>query len=112
MADPPDNRRKNVRVLGPFDGKRPGLFDLPLQIYDLSVGGCFINSVHEAPHQGQVFPLQIELPNGETIVAKGETAYVRPGFGYGVKFCQMSDDHRSRLQEALDVLQRSEAAQK
>ena len=66
MADSPDNRRKNVRVLGPFDGMRPGLFDLPLQIYDLSLGGCFVNSVHEAPQKGQVFPIHIDLPNGET----------------------------------------------
>ena len=53
---------------------RPGLFDLPLQIYDLSVGGCFVNSVHEAPQKGQVFPIHIDLPNGETFVAKGEMA--------------------------------------
>lgn len=109
--DSPDNRRKNVRVLGPFDGTRPGLFDLPLQIYDLSVGGCFVNSVHEAPHQGQVFPIHIELPDGETVVAKGETAYVRPGFGYGVKFCQISDQNLSRLEQALESLQQAEVRQ-
>ena len=82
---------------------------MPLQIYDLSVGGCFVNSVHDAPKQGQMFPIHIELPNGETVVAKGETAYVRAGFGYGVKFCQISDDNRARLQSALEELLQSEA---
>jgi hypothetical protein len=109
MTDSAENRRRDVRVLGPFDGTRPGLFDLPLQIYDLSIGGCFINSVHDAPRQGQVFPIHIELPNGETVVAKGETAYVRPGFGYGVKFCQISDDHRARLHSALEEMLQAEA---
>jgi hypothetical protein len=111
MADSPDNRRKNVRVLGPFDGMRPGLFDLPLQIYDLSLGGCFVNSMHEAPQKGQVFPIHIDLPNDETFVAKGEMAFVRPGFGYGVKFCQISDENQRRLEQALELLQRSEAPQ-
>jgi hypothetical protein len=104
MSDSPVNRRQNVRVLGPFDGMRPGLFDLPLQIYDLSVGGCFVNSVHEAPQRGQIFPINIELPTGETLVAKGEMAFVRPGFGYGVKFCELSEDNRSRLETALEWL--------
>ena len=111
MADSLDNRRKSVRVLGPFDGIRPGLFDLPLQIYDLSLGGCFVNSVHEATQQGQVFPIRIDLPNGETFVAKGEMAFVRPGFGYGVKFCQISVENQRRLEQALVLLQRSEAPQ-
>ena len=109
MTESPNNRRRDVRVLGPFDGMRPGLFDLPLQIYDLSIGGCFINSVHDAPHQGQIFPIHIELPNGEKVVAKGETAYVRPGFGYGVKFSQISDDNRARLQSALEEMLQAEA---
>jgi hypothetical protein len=97
--------------VGPVDGTRPGTFDLPLQIYDLSVGGCFVNSVHQAPHQGQVFAIHVELPNGETVVAKGETAYVRPGFGYGVRFCELSDDNRSRLETAMQSLQASEVPQ-
>ena len=100
-----------MRIVGPFDGTRPGTFDLPLQIYDLSVGGCFVNSVHQAPHQGQVFAIHVELPNGETVVAKGETAYVRPGFGYGVKFCQISVENQRRLEQALELLQPSEAPQ-
>ena len=104
------NRRKNVRIVGPFDGSRPGLVDMPLQIYDLSVGGCFVNSVHQAPHRGQVFSIQIELPTGETLVAKGEMAFVRPGFGYGVKFCELSDENRVRLESAIEMLQHSGAA--
>ena len=56
-----------------------------------------------------MFPIHIELPNGETVVAKGETAYVRPGFGYGVKFSQISDDNRARLHSALEEMLQAEA---
>ena len=103
MADFND-RRKHVRIIGPFDGSRPGLVDMPLDIYDLSVGGCFVNSIHQAPHGGQTFSIRIELPDGETLVAKGETAFVRPGFGYGVKFCELTEENRLRLEHAIEML--------
>jgi hypothetical protein len=104
MSDAEQNRRRDVRVLGPFDGVRPGLFDLPLQIYDLSVGGCFVNSFEEAPRAGHVFPIHIELPTGESIDAKGEAVYVRPGFGYGVRFREISDESRAVLQRVLETM--------
>jgi hypothetical protein len=83
---------------------------MPLQIYDLSTGGCFANSVHEPPAPGQVFTISIDLPTGDTIVTKCERASVRPGFGYGVKFCQMSEDSRARLQRAIELIQEAEFA--
>src|SRR5262245_51013375 len=101
--------RQNIRVLGPFDCVRPGAFDMPVRIYDLSVGGCFVNSVHDPPEPGVIFTIHIDLPGGETIVTHCETASVRPGFGYGVKFCQMSDDSRIQLERAIEGLKRSKA---
>lgn len=112
MADFNNDRRKHVRILGPFDGSRPGLVDMPLHIYDLSVGGCFVNSIHQAPHRGQAFLIRIDLPTGETLVAKGETAFVRPGFGYGVKFCELTEENRLRLENAIEMLTLSGAARR
>ena len=110
MTDSDKFLRQSVRVLGPFDGVRPGIFDMPVQIYDLSIGGCFVNSVHEPPARGQVFTLNIELPTGETIITKCETASVRSGFGYGVKFCEMSEDSRLQLERAITAVQQGEFA--
>ena len=108
MTEPDNFQRKSVRVVGPFDGVRPGIFDMPVQIYDLSTGGCFVNSVHDAPPRGHVFTINIDLPTGDTIVAKCETASVRPGFGYGVQFCQMSEDCRARLLRAIELIKESD----
>jgi len=108
MAESGIDRRRNARIVGPFEGVRPGLVDLPLQIYDLSLGGCFVNSFHDAPHAGQIFTIHIELPTGETLIAKGEAAFVRLGFGYGVKFCELSEDNRIRLENAVKMLQHTD----
>jgi hypothetical protein len=105
------NRRQHLRILGPFDGTRHGLFDLPLQIYDVSSGGCFVKWVHTPPHKGEILSIRIEFPNGEAVVAKAETAFVSPGFGFGVKFCQLSSEDRIRLETALEVHQHSGAVQ-
>jgi len=108
MAESGIDRRRNVRIVGPFEGVRPGLVDLPLEIYDLSLGGCFVNSFHEAPHPGQIFAIHIELPTGQMLMAKGEAVFVRPGFGYGVKFCDLSEDDRTRLENAIKMLQHTD----
>lgn len=97
------NRRQNLRILGPFEGTRHGLVDMALQIYDLSIGGCFVKWVHEPPHKGQVLSIRVELPNGEAVVTKAETAFVSAGFGFGVKFCQLSNENRIRLETALEM---------
>ena len=34
-------------------------------------------------------------------------AFVRPGFGYGVKFCELSDENRTRLENAIEMLKLS-----
>jgi hypothetical protein len=104
MSDNVRYLRQSVRVLGPFDGVRPGVFDMPVKINDLGIGGCFVNSMHAPPEPGQIFTIHINLPTGETIVAHCETASVQPGYGYGVRFCDMSADIRMQLERAIDRL--------
>ena len=89
-------RRKYDRVPGPFDGVRAGLLDTPIGIYDLSAGGCFVNSMHEQ-EQGSTLVLRIDLPGEGWITVKGETVYQRPGFGYAVRFIDVDADTTARL---------------
>ena len=54
-------KRRHVRVAGPFDGYRLGLLDTPVRIYDLSEGGCFITSPHASPASGRHLVLKAVL---------------------------------------------------
>lgn len=101
----PANRRQHPRVTGPFDAYRLGIFDTPLQIYDLSVGGCFINDFHDPPPPGKTFPIKIELPEEEPLTLQVQAVYGRPGFGYAVQFCELSDEARTTLERALTRIQ-------
>jgi len=60
-------------VVGPFDGCRVGAFDMPVQIYNLSEGGCFVIASHDPPEIGRRFMLSIDLPGEGSITVQAET---------------------------------------
>lgn len=92
--------RLHARVRGPFDGSRVGVLEIPVRIYDLSEGGCFVTSQYEQ-QEGVNVELSIELPGEGRIAAKARTVRDRPGFGFGVRFIEMSAEDRGRLARAL-----------
>jgi len=102
-----NDRRRHERVAGPFDGRRIGALETPVRIYDLSEGGCFINSLHEQ-HVGVAFHLEIELPYEGSIRVKAKTLYRKAGFGFAVRFIEMSEDATTRLERALQYLRERE----
>src|SRR5260370_12618333 len=69
-------RRAHPRVAGPFDGRRVGALETPIQLFDLSLGGCFVNSLHEQ-QLGVKLVLKIELPGEGWITLKAMTLYRR-----------------------------------
>jgi len=99
----PDCRRRHKRVDGPFDGLRVGALETPVQLYDLSRGGCFINSMHQQ-QPGIKMLLKIDLPYEGWITVTAETLYRRGEFGFAVRFVDMSVDASTRLEKALQAL--------
>jgi PilZ domain. len=79
----------HTRVHGPFDGVRIGALETPVQLYDLSRGGCFINSMHQQQPGVRVL-LKIDLPHERWITVSAETLPRSNEFGYAVRFVNMS----------------------
>jgi hypothetical protein len=102
------NRRQHVRVTGPFDGRRIGLIETPVQIYDLSEGGCFVNSMQEQT-EGREVTLEIVLPHEGRITVTALTLYSRPGFGFAARFTKIDDDAMAKLARELDRLRQKAA---
>ena len=97
------DRRAHQRVPGPFDGRRIGALVTPVNIYDLSEGGCFIISMHEQ-RDGVVFTLEIDLPYVGCVTVKAESIYHKPEFGFAVRFVEINTLNRLRLQEGLEEI--------
>ena len=95
--------RKFERVHGPFDGWRLGKLEVAVRIYDLSLGGCFVNST--ASHRiGTKLVLKIELPTEGHITVHAEVRNLRPEIGFGVCFLEVDPDTRGRLLRTVEAL--------
>ena len=94
------DRRQHIRVAGPFDGRRLGVIPIEVRIYDLSQGGCFVNSMLEQK-SGVAIVLEIDLPGEGSIRLKGQTLYAKPEFGFAVRFVEMNDQLSTRIERAL-----------
>ena len=100
-----DDRRQHDRVTGPFDGLRVNALETPVRIYDLSEGGCFVNSTHEQ-QPGVDFELKIDLPHEGWISLTARTLYRKPEFGFAVRFSDLTDEAMARLRRAIGHIKR------
>jgi hypothetical protein len=103
VASSSDNSRKHLRVRGPFDGRRVGLLETPVRIYDLCEGGCFVTTMYEGK-PGEALTLSIQLPYEGWVKVEGETLYNKPGFGFAVRFTSLTDHARAALDRVVQRL--------
>jgi hypothetical protein len=80
---------------------------MPIQISDLSVGGCFIGALHEPPEKGRRISLNVELPDDVIISVDAITLESRLGFGYAVRFVDVPQETSQTLAEAITKVQES-----
>ena len=98
-----DNKRAAPRIPGPFDGWRVSALETPVRIFDISSGGCFVNSVHQQdPHRE--IRLKIELPSETPISIRAITLDQRSELGYAVRFLEIEEGDGDRLRRALERL--------
>ena len=80
-----DERRAYPRARGPFDGTRLAALDMDVRIYDLSAGGCFVESIVEVK-VGETVQLRIDVPGTEPIQVAGTVVPSTRTLGYAVQF--------------------------
>jgi len=96
------NRRASPRAAGPFDGRRIGALETPIKIFDLSEGGCFINSMHEQ-QAGATMVLKIDLPDQPAITVTALSLYSRAEFGFAVLFINVNASTQAKLEQAVQT---------
>jgi hypothetical protein len=96
-------RRRDDRFAGPFDGYRVDIIEMPLSIFDLSRGGCFVNASHEQ-EPGVTFTMKIDLPRVGWVSLRAETLYAREGYGFAVRFIEVDEATAALLERGLEEL--------
>ena len=102
-SDRQPSRRCELRVAGPFAARRVGPLPTPLRVHDLSLGGCLVECSYDVP-TGRRITVQIELPGEGWITAEAETLYHRANFGFAVRFVNLSDGNRGRIERTIERL--------
>ena len=97
------SRRTTRRVPGPFEGRRLGALSVDVHIHDLSGGGCLIQSFHDVP-VGRRMKLEIDLPDEGRVQIEAESVNTRADYGFAVKFLDVPDDVRRKLDRVIDRL--------
>lgn len=93
-------KRRYERVTGPFDG----LLEGRVLVYDLNLGGCFVNSSQELP-EGTTSILKISLPREGWIAVNAETLY-HLQHGFAVRFLALDSDTEARIARTVAALKR------
>ena len=94
--------RRFVRVRGPFDADHLDVPRTPVLIYDLNLGGGFIDFGLDQP-KGATHRLRIDLPREGPITVNAETVY-RDAAGVAVRFVDLDRDSALRLARTIDAL--------
>ena len=95
------SRRRYPRATGPFDA----LIEDSVLVYDLNLGGCFINSARESL-KGATLVLKISLPQDGWITVNAETLYQHQ-HGFAVRFLDLDPDTASRIARTVEAMKRS-----
>ena len=102
-SDRQASRRSTIRVAGPFHARRVGPLPTPLRVHDLSAGGCLVECYYDLA-SGRRITLQIDLPGEGWITVEAETVYLRENFGFAVRFIELSDGNRGRIDRTIERL--------
>jgi hypothetical protein len=70
------------------------------RISDISAGGCYIDTIAQVP-VGETIALHISASNGESMQFTGRVAYILEGFGFGVEFTNLTDEHRAYIEKLV-----------
>ncbi len=96
-----EDKRSDQRVSTNLPARWGGVTgDHEGRIEDLSLWGCFLNTVGRAD-VGEVIGVEIKMPNGEWLALGGEVTSCQPGIGFGIKFTFLTEDEEETLKELM-----------
>jgi hypothetical protein len=84
-------------VLESSSGKREA------RISDISMGGCYVDSIATV-RDGEAVAFDLVHPSGQRLPFTGTVSYVLEGFGFGVRFTDLTDEQTVFLTRIVRLL--------
>jgi len=81
----------------------------PALITDLSVGGCYLNTVGET-RVGEMVGFRVLMPDGDWLYIEGQVRHHTVGLGFGVQFVDLEPEQEQKITWLLRMAQESGSA--
>ena len=102
-----DERRSKPRLSVSLEAVWDGTTDNhPALITDLSLGGCYLNTVGET-RTGETVGFRVLMPDGDWLYVEGEVRHHTSGRGFGVRFVDLEQDQQEKIEWLLQMAQES-----
>jgi hypothetical protein len=103
-----NERRIDPRVNHYFDCRWHGQWGTTdARLNDLSSTGCHVVNRFTTPAVGEIVEIEILGTAQGPITLSGEVMSVERGIGFGVKFSDLDDDARARIEALMDAAEQS-----
>lgn len=70
------------------------------RIGEIGLGGCYVDSIASVV-EGEPIALTITIGEGDSQRFSGEVAYLLPGFGFGVRFVDLTEEKTDFLRRII-----------
>ncbi len=70
------------------------------RVSDISLGGCYVDSIASVV-DGEAISLTLAVGSGEAMRFAGVVAYVLAGFGFGVRFTDLTEEKTDFLRSVI-----------
>ena len=96
-----DERRSTPRLNVSLDAVWDGTDgNHPARITDLSLGGCYLDTVGETM-TGEVVCFRVSLPDGDWLYLEGEVRHYTARTGFGVRFLELETQQEEKIKGLL-----------
>jgi len=96
-----DDRRSKPRLSVSLEAVWDSATDNhPALVTDLSLGGCYLNTVGEI-RTGETVGFRVLLPDGDWFYAEGEVRHHTSGLGFGVQFIDLDHEQKEKIEWLL-----------
>jgi hypothetical protein len=70
------------------------------RISDVSPGGCYVDTISPAI-EGEAISFQFKNAAASRLKFTGTVAYVLPNLGFGIKFTDLTDEHKAAIDQIM-----------
>jgi PilZ domain len=99
-----DEHRRHPRIARPLEASwLAASGEITSRVSDISLGGCFFQSL-VMPSAGDHTMISVRFTEAESMSFQSEVVYAERGIGFAVRFIDLSDEDRTRLQRIIEEL--------